>query len=204
MPLEIEAKIKVDDLEPTRQKLTAVGATRLGRVLETNHIFDNADRSLLAGDKGLRIRWCVDESGQVAGAMLTYKGPRNPGRYKSREELEVVLDDASKGSAILAALGYAEVICFQKRRETWRLGPCLVELDELPHLGMYVEVEGPDEPAVQAAQQQLGLADAPHVPTSYVALLATHCDTHQQLDKTRIFFTTPEDETDAAAQPIEP
>ena len=42
MPLEIEAKLKVDSHAAVQAKLRAVGAERLGQVLETNHIFDNA------------------------------------------------------------------------------------------------------------------------------------------------------------------
>jgi adenylate cyclase class IV len=56
MPVEIEAKIKVEDHAPTRAKLKELKAKLLGDHLEVNAIFDTEDRALLAEDKGLRVR----------------------------------------------------------------------------------------------------------------------------------------------------
>ena len=63
------------------------------------------------------------------------------------------------------------MLSFEKRRETLELDGCKVELDELPHLGSFVEIEGPDEEAVLRVREKLGLADRPIVKTSYIALL---------------------------------
>ena len=51
MPVEIEAKMKVDDLSVVRERLKQAGAEHDGAVLETNVFFDTDDRSLLAADK---------------------------------------------------------------------------------------------------------------------------------------------------------
>ncbi len=178
MPLEIEAKLKVDSHATVRDKLRAVGAKRLGHVLETNHIFDNADRSLLAGDRGLRIRTTQTETHPIPGAILTYKGPRQDSAFKSRQEIQVHIDDAVAAQHVLEALGFIEVVRFEKRRESWELGPCRIELDELPHLGTYVEIEGSDEACISRAQNDLGLGALTHVRENYIALLVDHCHRH--------------------------
>ncbi len=178
MPIEIEAKLKVDSHDDIRARLAAGVATCLGRVLEENHIFDSADRSMLASDRGLRVRICRDEAGQIVGTTVTYKGPRSDRRYKTRPEIEFHADDGQAAIEFLVALGFVEAVTFEKRRESWQLGDCRVELDELPHLGLYVEIEGPSESAVAAAQQTIGLGNLPHEPRSYVAMLVEHRRTH--------------------------
>jgi adenylate cyclase, class 2 len=175
MSLEIEAKLKVDDHGPIRDRLAGLGGRYVGRVMEANRIFDSADRQLLAGDRGLRVRTCRVEDGSRVEVTLTYKGPCQETAYKSRQQLETVVADDEAVVGILKALGFGEVVHFQKRRETWQFGPCTVELDEVPHLGCYVEIEGPSEQAVGHVQEQLGLGHLAHEPESYIALLVAHC-----------------------------
>jgi adenylate cyclase class IV len=47
-----------------------------------------------------------------------------------------------------------------------------VELDELPQLGTFIEIEGPSAAKVMACRKKLGLADEPMIPESYVAMVA--------------------------------
>lgn len=175
MPVEIEAKFKVDSHDAIRAALPETGAERLGRVLETNHIFDNKTRTLLSSGQGLRVRHCRAEDGDDPPATLTYKGPRQPGPMKTREEIEVRLDDPAAGRMLLERLGFVEAVRFEKRRESWRLGDCRIELDEVPHLGCYVEIEGPDESAICRAQEKLGLGKCEIIRASYIALLVEYC-----------------------------
>ncbi len=178
MPTELEAKFKVDTHDGVRQRLRDAQAEPLGRVLETNRIFDDASRSLLASGRGLRVRHCAALDGRADRGTVTYKGPQAPGRLKSREEIEFATDDPAAAAGLLERIGYHPVIVFQKRRESWRLGTCLIELDEVVHLGLFVEIEGPDEAAIAAAQRDLGLAQATHIRESYVALLADYAKRH--------------------------
>ena len=109
---------------------------------------------------------------------MTYKGPISDSRLKSRPEIQFRVDDGTSALAFLVALGFVEAVVFEKRRETWQLGDCHIELDELPHLGTYVEIEGPSESAIAAAQRAIGLDHIPHEPRSYIALLLDHCRRH--------------------------
>jgi adenylate cyclase class 2 len=174
MPVEIEAKIKVDDHESTIEKLKAAGAKYVGEVLETNVIFDTEDRSLLASDKGLRVRVAKDVKSSTEVCTVTYKGPRKHSALKSREETEMKVESFTAAISLLEQLRFIRVLSFEKRRHSWELGGCKVELDELPHLGSFVEIEGSSEKAIQKVQETLGLARQPIVKTAYVGLMMTY------------------------------
>ena len=173
MPVEIEAKFRLPDPETLRRLLTAAGARRLGAALEHNTYFDTPDESLRKSDRGLRIRSVEAEDGSRR-TELTYKGPRRPGELKVRQEEEIVIPSAETAAAILAGLGYRPAVRFQKRRESFHLAKARVELDELPELGFFLEIEAGDEQTVQAVRRKLGLENAPPVTATYAALVADH------------------------------
>jgi adenylate cyclase class 2 len=176
MGVEIEAKMKVDDLQAVRLLLHHHGAKPLGRHLETNIFFDTPDRSLLARDEGIRLRRSRDVVSGREEYVLTSKGPRQQGELKSREELETTVGDIQAMTAILARLGFVQTFSFEKKRESWQLEGCHVELDELPVFGTFVEVEGPSEQVVQRVRDLLGLRDVPLVKPSYIAMVAKYLE----------------------------
>lgn len=177
MPQELEAKLQVPSLDPVRERLAGAGGRFLRAGLECNVILDRPDRSLLAAGVGLRVRWIDTDRGLPAPATLTVKGPQVPAAFKHREELEQPVDDPHACLRMLELLGFHSVLRYNKRRESWLLGTCRVELDEPPHLGPYVEIEGPDDEAIEAVRAALDLSHAPHEPRSYVALLLDLCHT---------------------------
>ena len=167
--------MQVTDLDAVRRRLVEAGATRRGKVLEVNRFFDNPDRTLLAAEQGLRVRTetSLDDSSHVR-SRITFKGPRQRGKFKTREELEAAVSDGDEMAAIFRKLGFEQVLAFEKRRETFDLDGCEVVLDELPYLGTYVEIEGADDAAVDAVREKLGLDAAPLISASYVSMLADH------------------------------
>ncbi|RIK62839.1 MAG: hypothetical protein DCC65_16970 [Planctomycetota bacterium] len=195
MAVELECKLAVADHESVRERLRASGAVRLCCVLERNRLFDDERKSLLAAGCGLRVRdiRVLDGDPAAAPATLTFKGPVLPGPFKRREEIEMPIGDADAMARLLEALGYRPWIAFEKRRESWRLpgdvpgaeaagdsraaepaasGGCVVELDELPRLGCFVEVEGPTHDAIRRALFALGLDPAGCIRQGYPALVA--------------------------------
>ncbi len=172
MATELEAKMRVVDHVSVREALHGRGAVRVGSVMELNRFFDTPNRTLLAQDKGLRVRHACDFETGEERHVITYKGPQQTGDLKNREEIEVVANDGAQSSLLLERLGYGPTLSFEKRRETWRIDECLVELDELPQLGCFVEIEGPDEEAVLSVRDVLELDDRPLVKKSYIAMVA--------------------------------
>lgn len=190
MAIEIEAKMFVTDHEPTRARLRELGARSEGACLETNTFFDSEDRSLLAADQGLRLRrQHSDDANDGSGDQftITYKGPRRHGPLKSRDEVELRVANDRDAITLLAKLGYLRVLSFEKRRESWKLNDCMIELDELPHVGKYIEIEGPSEAAIMKARETLRLNDHPLVKASYVALLMTHLQDNSTANRTVTF-----------------
>ena len=172
MPSEIEAKMKVDEFDTVRNRLSESGARRVKEVLETNTFFDTPERSLLSQDKGLRLRRARDAADGKQSFVVTVKGPQQKGELKNREESEVGVDDGDDAIRLLAALGFSPTLSFEKKRESWKLADCKIELDELPLLGRFVEIEGPDEATVMQVRQQLGLSDSPLIQTGYITMLS--------------------------------
>ena len=175
MPLEIEIKFVLDDPAAMRQRLLDAAAEPAGMVLEHNTYFDTPDRQLRREDRVLRIRISESPDGHRR-IILTSKGPRRAGELKIRPEAEAVLENFDEGVAVLASLGFEPTLHFQKRRETFRLAPAEVVIDELPELGFYLEIEAPDESGVRQVRSALGLAETPAVAHTYTALIARHLD----------------------------
>jgi adenylate cyclase class 2 len=178
MPIELEAKMKVANLSPVRERLRNLGAEPRGRVLERNTFFDSPDRKLLVADSGLRLRHTRDLDRGEEKDVVTFKGPQGAGELKRREEIEFGVTHGAAASEMFGRLGYTPDLSFEKRRETWRLGDCTIELDELPNLGTFVEIEGPDENVVLSIREKLGLSGEPLVTIGYATMVAKWLKQH--------------------------
>ncbi|UCD56713.1 MAG: class IV adenylate cyclase [Candidatus Hydrogenedentota bacterium] len=163
MPMEIELKIRLEDLGGLRASLRPAGAIFEGRILERNWLYDHPERRLAHADKLLRLR----EDRQV---HLTFKGPRQQSTYKEREELELEFPDTSSARSLLEAVGFVKWFYYEKIRETWRLGSCEVVLDELPELGLFVEIEAPTREEIEKVIKQLRVS-RDHIASTYVEML---------------------------------
>lgn len=177
MAVEIEAKMRLHHPDQLIARLEELGATLTHQLSETNSYFDSADGSLKSTDQGLRTRVEVANAGtpdETITTRITHKGPRAMGQLKSRVESELDVDNARDAALLLGALGYHHVLSFEKRRIRYLLDDCNVELDELPIIGRFIEIEGSSEDAVIAVREKLGLADEPIIRSSYIAMLKTH------------------------------
>lgn len=177
MSPEIEAKMRLTDPAAIEQKLADLGGHHVATLVETNTYFDTQEHRLKSADQGLRIRVESLEDGS-SRAIVTHKGPRAHGKLKSRTETEVGVEDARAAADLLKALGYLPVLSFEKRRRRWELDGCLVELDTLPYLGDFIEIEGPSDDTILAVRAKLGLADVPLIHASYIAMLTTYTREH--------------------------
>lgn len=174
MIIEVEAKLRLSDPDALHAKLAELHAVHDRDVLETNTYFDRPDGDLKSSDQGLRVRIEIDRATGKAETILTHKGPRAHGRLKSRSETEVGVSNAHAAAQMLSALGYEPVLTFEKQRTRYLLDGCRVEIDTLPHLGTFVEIEGNTDDDVLAVQAKLGLSDQPLIRASYIAMLTTY------------------------------
>jgi len=170
MAVEIEAKLKVDSLDETAKKLPELGAEFLEEQLQSDYYFDDPQKTMANFDKCLRIR--KESVGTKERIFLTFKGPGEIGLFKRRQEMEIEVSDLESTKALLSALGYEEALIVEKKRRLWHLNDCEICLDDLPLLGKFVEIEGPDEDRIAGTREKLGLENQPHIRQSYAALLA--------------------------------
>jgi len=180
MPVEIEAKMKLVDPDAFEQLLFELKAVPLRRVFEINTFYDTSDGKLKAADRGLRTRLeqnLDDPAKRIV--TITHKGPRDHGKLKSRSEAEVEVADIDAADHLLRALGYQRRISFEKLRQKWRFGNCLIEVDTVPYLGTFVEIEGPSDEVVLQVRDQLKLSDQPMIRNSYIGLLTDYVAQHK-------------------------
>jgi len=170
MCTEIEAKLKVDSLQEIAEKLDGLGAEFLEEQMQTDNYFDDANGVLTKTDRCLRLRRQIE--GKSERFFLTYKGAKEKDNLKKRKELEIEVKDLDSTAKLLSALGYEQTLVVEKKRRIWQLGSCSVCLDELPLLGSFLEIEGPDGQEITDVQRDLGLANLPHVPESYAKLIS--------------------------------
>jgi len=172
-------KFAAPSLRPVRRALRAAGAEYLQTVVQRDTYFDRLAGSLSRDDRGLRLRVsrCLRSASGKADDRpeLTFKGPRRrTGRAKVRREVQTRLDDPAAAAEILRRLGITATMTIEKRRASYRLFRCRVELDELPLIGCFVEVEGPGALQIARVVRKLRLSGEP-IRQTYVELLRRHC-----------------------------
>jgi len=161
---EIEAKFYVTGLAGVKARLHELEATLIHeRILETNIRFDLPGARLRSKGRVLRLRRDTE-------ARLTYKGgSRNEQGVLSRTEIEFTVGDFDKAKQFLEALGYQELMRYDKFREVYQLDNCHIMLDELPY-GYFIEIEGENVEDIQKASAKLHLRWEAAITRSYNAL----------------------------------
>ncbi len=170
MAQEIEAKIKVDTLEPLVHRLAALGAKFSAVQHQRDVYFLDADRLLKKRGCGLRLRQQTADGKTIF--ILTLKGPRQESPFKSRAEFQTQVADSFEMAKILEGLGYRPVLTVEKKRNIWQMDGCDICLDEVEMLGPFVEVEGPNEESIRMILNKLQLQNKPHIPQSYSSMIA--------------------------------
>jgi adenylate cyclase class 2 len=175
MATEIEAKFSVTSFAAVRKALRSENATFLGTCEEHDLFFDTPGRELYDARSALRLRRIKvlrgAPGGTRSGWLLTMKGPRKSDpRVKVRRETQTALVDGEAMREVLEALGLRVTATLTKRRASYRLGDCRVELDQPEGLGRFVEIEGPDRAHIEAVRRRLNLPDEP-VTRSYLAMV---------------------------------
>ena len=170
MNIEIEAKVKVESHEAVVEKLRQHGAEFVATLDQRDTYFDDADKKLLSNDKGLRVRRQVVDG--IEQVVLTLKGARAEGKYKTRPEHNIEVGNQAELVNVLGGLGFEKCMVVEKIRQMWKLNDCDVCLDQLPLLGKFVEVEGPSEAKIDKTLEMLGLGGLTHVGAGYARLMA--------------------------------
>jgi len=113
---EIEVKIRIDNLEKLKEKLTALGAEIIkDRHGEENTLYDFPSQLLFSQQRALRLRT------ENKKAYLTFKGPPLKSRkFKIREEFETEVKNPKQMKKILKELGFIPTFSYKKYRTIYR------------------------------------------------------------------------------------
>ncbi len=179
MGCEIEIKFRVADHAALEHRLLEIGASPTDFVEQSDAYLAHPARDFARTDEALRIR----RDGSVN--RITYKGPKQGGPTKTREEIEVAFADGPEALAdvgqIFDRLGFRPVTTVRKMRRAFHLvveGRSIeVTLDEVEGIGTFAEVETLADPddvtgaqdAVLELARAIGLDEVE--PRSYLRML---------------------------------
>lgn len=171
---EIELKFKIEDPEAIKQKLAEVGAKNEGKVQQRDLWIDTPDKRWKKQGKGLRIRQQKRVPGgtpQSAQLFLALKDEQSYGKVRKALEIEVDVGGSfEEFKNFWERLGFVADCFLEKEREVWKLGALEIVLDDVKDLGIFLELEGPEE-EIEAAIIKLGLEKEPRIVEHYGQLI---------------------------------
>jgi adenylate cyclase class 2 len=168
---ETEVKIRIGSAEAAHEMMLQHGFEMVrARVFEANAVYDTPESNLRSSGKLLRLRRAGERF------VLTYKGPVQTDKHKSRPETEVSVSSFDDCDRLLQQLGYQVSFRYEKyRTEYGRSGePGVVTVDETP-IGAFLEIEGSPE-FIDSTAHILGFERNDYVLASYGALYLQHCE----------------------------
>ncbi len=163
--VEIEVKIKVDDLNAVKEKILRIGAKiEKDRFWEENTLFDFPSQDLYKKKQALRLRKINKKS------YLTFKGsPQKSRKFKVRAEFETEVKKEKQLRKILKALGLVPSFHYQKYRTTYRKKHLRICLDETS-IGHFIELEGERSEIVRFTKS-LGFSKNEFIKLDYIQLI---------------------------------
>ena len=165
--LEIEIKIKVDDLKKIKRKIIELGFHTISPYsFEHNILFDTKDERLKKNKLLLRLRKIEDKY------ILTFKRPPEhapeAGHYKIKEEKEIEVSDYENVKSIFTGLGFSVFFIYEKYREIFDNGNVKIMMDHTP-IGDFIEIEG-DAEGIDKTAAQLGYGKSDYITDNYMTL----------------------------------
>lgn len=129
--MEVEAKFRLK--EGVLEKIEKI-ASFVEEKEEFDLYFTHPCRDFAKTDEALRLR--VEKK-----VKMTYKGPRIDGETKTREEINVQIDDFESAVRLLEALGFKKFRSVKKTRRIFRIDDAVICVDRVEGLGDFIEIE---------------------------------------------------------------
>ena len=149
---EVEVKILEINRNEIIKKLELLGAKKVfeGNVSALYYDFDNL--ILTKEDKTLRLR----KKGEKA--ELTFKQKISKDKAKIMDEHEIQIENFETTKKILESIGLKEIKRLDKHRLSYSLGNVHFELDTLPGIPTFLEIESEDLETVKKSVEKLELS----------------------------------------------
>lgn len=151
---EIEVKILEIERGALEKKLRALGARKIFDGPVDVRMYDTPDRALKKKGVLLRLR----KKGDV-GELTVKTHFRRTLRAKMSSEYETHCDFAAM-QTMLSALGYVESFRMKKHRIEYALGKVRFEIDKLPRIPWFLEIEASSEREISTWVEKLGFTQS--------------------------------------------
>ncbi len=161
--LEVEVKFHLQQVEAMQQRLIGFGAIAHPKVFELNLRFEDAEHTLKADQKLLRLR-------RDDACRLTFKSKPSTMNTECKvyREMEVTVSDFNTMQDILNALGFHTVQTYEKWRQVFVWKDVELCIDTLPY-GSFLEIEGSEE-KIKDAAALLNLPWKKRILANYLAI----------------------------------
>ena len=137
--IEVEVKAKIKDFNSVKRMLNKINAEKSHVEHQEDSYFNSPLKDFAKTDEALRIREVtIDNKSET---FITYKGPKIDAQSKTREEIEVGIEDSKKVAKIFKHLGFKKASNVIKNRTIYNLNNYIISLDEVEGLGPYMEIE---------------------------------------------------------------
>ena len=137
--IEVEVKAKINDFNLVKKSLKEIDAKKSHIEHQEDSYFASPIKDFAKTDEALRIREI--KINKKTKTVITYKGPKIDAKSKTREEIELGIEDPKKMERVFEHLGFKKVAKVIKKRTIYLLDEYIISLDEVEGLGPYMEIE---------------------------------------------------------------
>ncbi len=131
----VEVKAKITSFNEIEKRLEALGAVKSRKEFQEDIYFASPIVDFAKTDEALRIRTTDND------IFITYKGPKLNSEAKTRKEVEMSIESASKAKDIFEEIGFKEVRTVRKHRQYYTYENFEISLDDVEGLPPYMEIE---------------------------------------------------------------
>ena len=137
--IEVEVKAKIESFEEIKKELEKISAIKTQTDYQKDIYFNSPIVDFAKTDEALRIRKTISDN--TTRIFITYKGPKIDSSSKTREEVEMSIENEEKAHKIFENLGFKEVRTVVKNREYFKYNDFEISLDDVEGLDPYMEIE---------------------------------------------------------------
>jgi len=137
--IEVEVKAKINDFKRVKKELKKIGLVKKRKEHQKDLYLNSPIKNFAKTDEALRIRKI--SINHETNTFITYKGPKIDSTSKTREEIEIAIEDENKSSKLFENLGFKKASIVEKNREIYELNEHIISLDDVKGLGPYMEIE---------------------------------------------------------------
>ena len=141
MNIEVEIKVKIDNFEEIKSKVTKIG-NLIKSIKQIDDYYVPFHRDFFAR-KPHPAEWLRSRTNpeKVVFEYDLSINPKENGDHDYAEEYETEIKDPEEFKKILGFLDFKKYLTVEKQREYWMCGDIEVALDQVKDLGYFIEAE---------------------------------------------------------------